>query len=72
MLGIISIATLMLIAIFMILIIIGGNMSKSDAEREYELEEQAKYIREYNEKHNKNKKSIRALFKALFCKERKN
>ena len=54
MLDIISIATLVIvlitIAIFMMLIIISGNINKSDIEREYELEEQAKYIREYHEK----------------------
>lgn len=61
MLDIISMATLIIVfssfAVIMMLIIIGGNMNKSDAEKEYELEEQAKYIREYNEKH---KKSNRA------------
>lgn len=54
MLGIISIAILLVIAMFLMLIIIGGNMNKSDDEIEYELQEQAKYIKNYS----KNQKSL--------------
>lgn len=58
MLDIISMATLIIVfslfAVFMMLIIIGGNMNKSEEEQRYEDEEQIKYINEYAEKH-KNK-----------------
>ncbi len=59
MLDIISIATLIIVfssfAVFMMLIIIGGNMNKSEKEQNFEDEEQIKYINEYAEKHKKNK-----------------
>ena len=59
MLSIISIAILLfgmiLFGSMAILIIIGGNMNKSEEERRLEDEEQMRYIREYNEKHKKNK-----------------
>ncbi len=58
MLDIISMTILLIIFAFIgvigILIIIGGNMNKSDEERRLEDEEQMQYIKEYNEKHKKN------------------
>ena len=38
-------------ALFIYLVIRGGNESKSEREREFEDEEQIKYIAEYEEKH---------------------
>ena len=59
MLSIISIAILLfvmiLFGVFAILIIIGGNMNKSEEEQRLEDEEQMRYLREYNEKHKKKK-----------------
>lgn len=75
MLDIISMITLIIVfssfGVFMMLIIIGGNMNKSDIERKYEEEAELQAIREYNEKH-KNKKSIifriKSFLKKLFNK----
>ena len=71
MLDIISMATLIIIfssfAVFMMLIIIGGNMNKSPKEEADELEEQAEYLRIYNEKH-KNKFSLIKYIKKIFSK----
>lgn len=59
MLDIISIIILLIAFIFIgvigILIVIGGNMFKTDIERQYEDEEQIKFLREYNENHKRNK-----------------
>lgn len=59
MLDIISIIILLIAFIFIgvigILIVIGGNMFKIDIERQYEDEEQIKFLREYNENHKRNK-----------------
>lgn len=71
MLDIISMITLIIIfssfATFMMLIIIGGNMNKSLKEREDELEEQAEYIRKYNEEH-KNRFSLIKFIKRIIFK----
>lgn len=48
---------MMLFGIITILIIIGGNMNKSEGERKREDEEQIQYIKEYNEKKQLKKKS---------------
>ena len=62
MLDIISMATLIIVfssfAVFMMLIIIGRNMNKSEEEQRYEDEEQIKYLSEYAEKHKKNKQLL--------------
>lgn len=59
MLSIISIAILLfgmiLFGSMAILIIIGGNMNKSEEERRLEDEEQMRYLSEYAKKHKKNK-----------------
>ncbi len=59
MLDIISIAILIVVfclfPVITMLIIIGGNMNKSEEEQKYENNEQIKYIKEYAEKHKKNK-----------------
>lgn len=69
MLDIISMATLIIVfssfAVFMMLIIIGGNMNKTQKEEADELEEQAEYIRKYNEKHI-NKFSLIKFIKKIF------
>lgn len=75
MLDIISMITLIIVfssfGTFMMLIIIGGNMNKSDKEIKDEEEAQLLAIREYNEKH-KNRKSlltkIKEFIKKLFVK----
>lgn len=71
MLDIISMATLIIFcssfAVFMMLIIIGGNMNKSEKEIEDELEEQAEYIRKYNEEH-KNRFSLIKFIKKIIAK----
>ena len=68
MLDIISMATLIIFfssfAVFMMLIIIGGNMNKSDKEIADELEEQRKFIEDYNRKH-KNKFSLIKFIKKI-------
>ena len=68
MLDIISMATLIIFfssfAVFMMLIIIGGNMNKSDKEIADELEEQRKFIEDYNRK-NKNKFSLIKFIKKI-------
>ena len=60
MLDIISMATLLIImlivAIFMILIIIGSNIEKSEYERYLEDKEQQAYIKDYMEKKRNKKK----------------
>jgi len=70
-LDIISIAILIILfssfATFMMLIIIGGNMNKSDKEIAYELDEQEKYIKEYNEKH-KNRFCLNKFIKKIILK----
>ena len=70
MLDIISMITLIIIfssfATFMMLIIIGGNMNKSVKEREDELEEQAEYIRKYNEEHKNRFSLIKYIKKIIF------
>lgn len=70
MLDIISMITLIIIfssfATFMMLIIIGGNMNKSVKEREDELEEQAEYIRKYNEEHKNRFSLIKFIKKIIF------
>ena len=59
MLDIISMATLIIVfssfAVFMMLILISGNMNKSEEEQRYEDEEQIKYLKEYATKHKKMK-----------------
>ncbi len=71
MLDIISMATLIIIfssfATFMMLIIIGGNMDKSEKQKADELEEQAEYIRKYNEEH-KNRFSLFKFIKKIISK----
>ena len=71
MLDIISMATLIIIfssfATFIMLIIIGGNIDKSPKEEADELEEQAEYIRKYNEEH-KNRFSVIKFIKKIFSK----
>ena len=70
MLDIISMITLIIIfssfATFMMLIIIGGNMNKSVKEREDGLEEQAEYIRKYNEEHKNRFSLIKFIKKIIF------
>ena len=73
MLDIISMATLLIImlivAIFMILIIIGSNIEKSEYERYLEDKEQQAYIKDYMEQ-KKNKKNcivdILQLYNSFF------
>lgn len=71
MLDIISMATLIIvfssIAVFMMLIIIGGNMNKSPKEDADELREQAEYLKIYNEKQ-KNRFSLIKFIKKIFSK----
>lgn len=71
MLDIISMATLIIVfssfAVFMMLIIIGGNMNKSDKEIADELEEQKKFIEDYNQKH-KNRFSLLKFIKEIIGK----
>lgn len=71
MLDIISMATLIIIfssfATFMMIIIIGGNMDKSERQKADELEEQAEYIRKYNEEH-KNRFSLIKFIKKIISK----
>lgn len=71
MLDIISMITLIIVfssfGTFMILIIIGGNMNKSDKEIKDEEEAQLQAIKEYNEKH-KNRKSLLARIKEFIKK----
>lgn len=71
MLDIISMATLIIvfssIAVFMMLIIIGGNMNKSPKEDADELKEQAEYLKIYNEKQ-KNRFSLIKFIKKIFSK----
>lgn len=77
MLDIISMATLIIVfssfAVFIMLIIIGGNMNKSEEEQRYEDEEQIKYLREYAERHKKNKWLLQepVIIQALVFYERK-
>ena len=71
MLDIISMATLIIvfssIAVFMMLIIIGGNMNKSPKEDADELKEQAEYLKIYNEKQ-KNRFNLIKFIKKIFSK----
>ena len=75
MLDIISMITLIIVfssfGTFMMLIIIGGNINKSEIERRYEEDAEMQAIKEYNEKH-KNRKSIfnriKIFIKNLICK----
>lgn len=73
MLDIISIIILLIAFIFIgvigILIVIGGNMFKTDIERQYEDEEQIKFLREYNENHKRNKWYCKSHFLAFIWKE---
>ncbi len=54
MLDIISMATLIILfssfAVFMMLILISGNINKSEEEQRYEDEEQIKYLNEHSKK----------------------
>lgn len=71
MLDIISMATLIIFfssfAVFMMLLIIGGNMNKSDKEIADELEEQRRFIENYNQKH-KNEFSLIKFIKKIIGK----
>ena len=73
MLDIISMATLLIImlivAIFMILIIIGSNIEKSEYERYLEDKEQQAYIKDYMEQ-KKNKKKGFYIMKKWKIKDR--